>query len=90
MTNEKIFTILNKYSKFLNKKGYKSRAIKQKLYYPNDIDAMGHVLVMIPRIKQFIKEERREKAFRWLGFVQGILWSYGEYTIEELRDHNKI
>jgi hypothetical protein len=27
------------------------------------------------------------KAHRWLGFVQGVLWTQGIYTIDELRAH---
>ncbi len=29
------------------------------------------------------------KAMRWLGFIQGVFWSMGEYTIEQLKEHNK-
>jgi hypothetical protein len=29
------------------------------------------------------------KIQRWLGFVQGVLWSSGLFTIDELRDHTK-
>lgn len=30
-----------------------------------------------------------EKAHRWLGFVQGVLFDDGQYTISQLQDHNK-
>ncbi len=33
--------------------------------------------------------ERREKAMRWLGFVQGALWASGRATIEELKNMNR-
>ena len=29
-----------------------------------------------------------QKAHRWLGFVQGLLWANDVYTIDELRLHN--
>jgi hypothetical protein len=32
--------------------------------------------------------ERLEKKFRWLGFVQGVLWSLGLQTIEESKKSN--
>jgi len=32
--------------------------------------------------------KRREKAMRWLGFVQGTLWGWGIATIEELKKMN--
>ena len=31
---------------------------------------------------------KREKAMRWLGFVQGTLWGWGLATIEELKQMN--
>jgi hypothetical protein len=27
------------------------------------------------------------KAHRWIGFIQGVLWASGQYTIDELREH---
>lgn len=32
---------------------------------------------------------RKEKFMRWLGFVQGVLWVNGVYTIDEMREHNR-
>lgn len=56
---------------------------------PQDtIDQLTHAAGMIPRIREFVREGRREKAMRWLGFVQGVLWCVGRYTIDELKSHN--
>jgi len=30
-----------------------------------------------------------EKAMRWLGFIQGGLWSQGFYSIEDMKNHNR-
>ena len=30
-----------------------------------------------------------EKANRWLGFVQGVLWVSGVYSIDDMRDDNR-
>ena len=30
-----------------------------------------------------------EKAMRWLGFIQGVLFAKGVYTIDEMREHNR-
>jgi hypothetical protein len=27
------------------------------------------------------------KASRWLGFIQGVLWSFGVFTIDDLMRH---
>lgn len=50
---------------------------------------LGHCKEMIPKMDVFIDEGRREKFFRWLGFLQGVLWMEGMYTLEELKDHNR-
>jgi len=36
----------------------------------------------------FTGEGRMEKAFRWLGFVQGCLWACRVYTVDQLKHHN--
>ncbi|MEK7643645.1 MAG: hypothetical protein AAB372_04340 [Patescibacteria group bacterium] len=49
--------------------------------------AHGHW--MLDQIEGFLEDGRMEKAFRWLGFVQGMLWSEGVYTLDELMEHNR-
>lgn len=29
-----------------------------------------------------------DKVNRWLGFIQGVLWSRGKYSIDDMRHHN--
>lgn len=52
-------------------------------------DPIKHVGYMCNRcIDHFIPDNKIEKAMRWLGFIQGILFMQGEYTLEELKKHN--
>lgn len=44
---------------------------------------------MCREIPVFYTEGRVEKAMRWLGFVQGLLFSARTYTLDELKDHNR-
>ena len=32
---------------------------------------------------------KREKAHRWLGFIQGVLWMAGCFTLDELKEHSR-
>lgn len=32
---------------------------------------------------------KREKAHRWLGFIQATLWLCGAYTLDELKEHSR-
>lgn len=52
-------------------------------------DKLQHAEQMIPKMRQFLQERRREKVFRWLGFMQGIFYSFGIYTIHQMADHNR-
>lgn len=48
-----------------------------------------HLLYMCEQIAIFMEEGRREKAMRWLGFVQGALWSYDAASIDEMKEVNR-
>lgn len=50
---------------------------------------LAHCHGMLDKMESFLREGRREKAFRWLGFVQGVLWLGGVYTLEELKNHSR-
>lgn len=50
--------------------------------------AMAYANYMCCRIKEMAREGDESKANRWLGFVQGIYWSFGMYSINNMRDHN--
>lgn len=41
---------------------------------------------MLERIEE--GEASEGKVNRWLGFIQGVLWSAGLFTIDEMREHN--
>jgi len=64
--------------------------------------ALEHLLTMIPKMRTMLDEigatgnqyaavnvERTEKFMRWLGFMQGVLYSEGLFTVLEMRDHNR-
>jgi hypothetical protein len=48
-----------------------------------------HLRAMLDEMDQFIAEGKREKFMRWLGFMQGVLWTQGVYTLDELKNHNR-
>jgi hypothetical protein len=91
MDKNKIKEVSYMYEKFLKDKGCVSKKYdsETKLIQPSEQEALSHILYMIEEIKKFIKENRVEKAFRWLGFIQGLLWSYGIISLETLKEHNR-
>mgnify|MGYP003395309543 FL=1 len=50
----------------------------------------NHCKYILEQILTFIKQNNTEKAMRWLGFVQGCLWTCHYFTIDELRGHNRV
>lgn len=79
MTAVKIIEVCNRYQDRLRDLGLLT-----------DNARLRHVFNrMIPLTIQFASDNRLEKAFRWLGFMQGVLWAEGVYAIDELKDHNK-
>ena len=88
MTDQKILEVLRLYEKHVAKMGAKK--IKADFNArPIADDDINHLATMIPQMREFIKANGREKVMRWLGFVQGVLWNKGEFTLNELRNHNK-
>lgn len=53
-----------------------------------DEEQLKHIVDMFPRLRVLIAEGRREKAMRWLGFIQGYLWTEGVCSLEELKRMN--
>lgn len=48
----------------------------------------NHLAWMCDRLIKLAEDGEVEKAGRWLGFVQGCLYMFGEYSIDEMRTHN--
>ncbi len=47
-----------------------------------------HLRGMFPRLREIIAEGRREKAMRWVGFIQGAYWVMGAADLEDLKKMN--
>lgn len=76
MKDEKIINACKKYEDDIKK------------WYHSDAD-LDHVEWMTKQIPDFLAAGRKEKANRWLGFIQGVLWAKEIYTIEEMKEHNR-
>ncbi len=51
-------------------------------------EALEHALWLAQEARTW-GSERIEKRFRWLGFIQGVLWMTGTHTIAESKDANR-
>ena len=89
MSNEQCFELVAFYKSILKMRGYMAKRVDSLDRRPDPDMSYQHALYMLNRMEEFIKEGKREKFFRWLGFVQGILWLLGDLTVEDLRNHNR-
>ena len=51
-------------------------------------ERVRHLMWMLEEIIR-MPNDRFEKANRWLGFVQGSMWSLGIRSVDEMRDDNR-
>jgi hypothetical protein len=88
MTGEKVSAVIAMYRRMFDEL---ANVPAQKCSHdgtPDALAALSHCFAMLDEVDAFIREGRIEKAFRWLGFIQGCLWTSGVYSIEELKAHN--
>ncbi len=89
MKHEQIFEVINHYRKTFEERGI------EKINYPhNQLVAspeltLAHCHGMLDKIDGFLKDGHIEKVFRWLGFIQGVLWCQKYYTLDALKGHNR-
>ncbi len=86
MTPVQLFAIIDKYEDELQKLVTAAR-IPSSSSGPQDAEALAHVLWMCEQTKLNAQTDM-EKACRWLGFIQGVLWMTGVRNITEMRDEN--
>lgn len=54
--------------------------------------ALAHCLWMIGEAEKFLQsgdEESVLKAHRWLGFIQGVLWAFQVFPVDDLKADNR-
>ncbi len=87
--NEENLSLITQYRKHLEKLNAEPVKAHYDFYLPTKKIALDHLYSMLPEMGKFIRENQREKFSRWLGFIQGVLWLLGEFTLNELRNHNR-
>lgn len=61
---------------------------------PTKGQALAHAIWMLDEMEGWLLDQMNinqkvwDKVQRWLGFVQGVLWTYGVATIDEMRQQN--
>lgn len=87
MTSEQVKQVVAQYIAMLDQAGVKSAKHANSAFLPTSECALGHARWMCEEIS---KMTDLEKAMRWLGFVQGVLWVTGRRTIDKMREDNRV
>ena len=86
MEKNRIVEVCQEYDEILKCDGFE---IKHREPFSPDYD-LNHIRWMINEIPKILDDpNKKEKANRWLGFVQGVLSMLGYFTIDEMKGHNK-
>jgi len=87
MTDQQIQNSCIKYIELL--KDYSCERIDDTVKNPSREQVLNHCKWMVDQIPTITALNKIEKAMRWIGFVQSILWCYGFYSINELKNDNR-
>ena len=89
MSKDKVLQVIGIYrDRFVDMGiGLADHSHSDKLHSPES--GLKHCHGMLDKIEEFVRQDRMEKVFRWLGFIQGFLWGQGIYTLDELKEHNR-
>jgi hypothetical protein len=89
MDAAKIHKVIESYRVYFVTKGTKPVDFPHDRLVSGFDASLEHCYSMLSKIDQFVVEGRLEKAFRWLGFIQGCFWSIGLCSLDELKEHNR-
>lgn len=90
MTAEHLKSVLAFYQKHLGESGHYSPIQKpDDMPFLERYGSLNHCLWMCGQALDMIERKDVDKAMRWLGFIQGAMWSFGVFTIEQMREHSR-
>ena len=83
MTRDQIGKVTSRYLKIYVGHGY-IPVENQEAGTPDE--CIQHALWMCEEIVTLLAQDKKYKAIRWLGFIEGVLFSAGENTTKELKE----
>ena len=92
MTSDQISGVAQIYAAKFDRQGIPAGkcSVSPAAASPDADQTLAHAHWMCLEIPRLLgTEDGFEKANRWLGFIQGVLWAAGSHSIDEMRSHNK-
>lgn len=88
MTPTKVREALHHCAVILEKHGARPVKLSPDAQGASSSERANHALAMCREAAAW-GDERVEKMFRWLGFVQGVIWAFELATVDSLKNMNK-
>ena len=89
MTSIKILKVSTELFEMLRAKGIDPERQCTNFVMYNRTNQLEHCGWMLQEIGKMLAQNKIEKCNRWLGFVQGVLWSQGLLTIDQMKEQNR-
>lgn len=89
MRPEKIREVIGIYRKEFERRGIGKIDHSHDAFLNIPEQALEHCHGMLDKMEEFLDTGRMDQAYRWLGFIQGVLWDRRFYTLEQLASHNR-
>lgn len=89
MTLEKMLEVIETYRQLFVERNIGKIDYSHDELLDEETHGLEHCHGMLDKMVEFVREGRMEKAFRWLGFVQGVLWATRVYPLTNLKNHNR-
>lgn len=86
MTNNHLKKVLTLYYNRW-KDSYPPKRMDTEQFFGDRTTVMAHAMWMCQEALEFFSSDP-DKAHRWLGFIQGIMFCVGHYSIDEMRAHS--
>jgi hypothetical protein len=91
VTDDQVKQVVQAYQERLAREGYRPHQIdfdRTTAGFPRSRQ-LEHVAWMCAEVERAIGAGERERAMRWLGFTQGVLWAQGVYAVNEMKEQNR-
>lgn len=91
MTGQKVMELLARYDHYLGSidvEAVQFTPVEYDNVYPNYPKVLGHCRWMCQTAAEFVEGDK-EKAMRWMCYVQGVLNCTGHFSCTQLRDHSR-
>ncbi len=81
--------LIQTYCLVLKERGVNEQEFLGSEVSPSKAQTLAHAFGMLNRMEELLEKEEIDKFNRWLGFIQGIFWNNGMYSIAELREQTR-